>query len=192
MSVTQSNTLGVYVLKGSTSTDALTVVTGATGTLADGDFTGLANGTYLWVANDGSAAIVADWDGATASDSNMDLAGCATNTTLDINNSINETVCRDGSGSSTRHIVSGATTWSVSVDGLFGAFAATETDAADLVTIANGKYYVVVKFDTGSTSYIGQALVESVNISGGVDDIATYSCSLNGQGILYVDGGTIA
>ena len=101
---------------------------------------------------------------------------------------MNETVCRDGSGASTRHIVSGATTWNISVDGLFGA-PGSETDAFDLVDLANANAYVIVKFSTdvtgASTDYIGQALLESVNISGGVDDIATYSCTLSGQGVLY-------
>ena len=188
MSVTNSNTLGVYVLKGSTSADALEIVNGAGTSAAPSDFSGKAAGDYIFVGTDGLAEAV-NYDGSsTVGASDLDLAGCATNTSLDISNSINETVCRDGSGSSTRHIVSGATSWSVSVDGLFGISGADDANGADLVTLANGKFYVLVKFDTGSVQYLGQALIESINIAGGVDDIATYSCSLSGQGTLYTAG----
>ena len=54
---------------------------------------------------------------------------------------------------------------------------------------ARNRYYMVVKFniDEGSsdTFYAGQALIDSVSNSGGVDDIATYSASFSGYGDLY-------
>jgi hypothetical protein len=55
--------------------------------------------------------------------------------------------------------------------------------------IARNKYYVFVKFsiDKNGTKvdYVGQALIESVSLSGGVDEIATYSVSLTGVDALY-------
>lgn len=189
MSVKNSNILGVYVQSGSTATEAISEVINTTsGTISAHDFTGVADGNYILVNEIVGFAAFVTVSSEVGSEMPLELAGCATNTSLDISNSINETVCRDGSGASSRHIVSGATTWSVSVDGLFGA-SGTDADAFDLVDLANANAYVIVKFSTDvtgtSTDYVGQALLESVNISGGVDDISTYSCSLSGQGKLY-------
>lgn len=187
MSVKNSNILGVYVDSDSTRTEAISgTITGSDADWANASYSGVADGDYAYIYEGGAAFINVASEVAT--EMSLELAGCATNTTLDISNSVNETVCRDGSGASTRHIVSGATTWSVQVDGLFGNPGA-DAGALDLVELANTNAYVIVKFSTdvtgSSTDYIGQALLESVNISGGVDDIATYSCSLSGQGKLY-------
>ena len=191
MSVKNSNILGVYVQSGSTRASAISDTIEAAGSYDSASYTGVADGDYVYInTSDGTAAFI-NVASEVASLLQLDLAGCATNTTLDISNSVNETVCRDGQGASTRHIVSGATTWSVQVDGLFGN-PDTDTDAYDLVDLANANTYVVVKFSTDvtgtSTDYIGQALLESVSISGGVDDIATYSATLSGQGKLYKAG----
>lgn len=187
MSVKNSNILGVYVQSGSTMTEAISgTITGTDADYSAHTYTGVADGDYIYLHN-GSATFI-NVASEVATELSLELAGCATNTTLDISNSVNETVCRDGSGASTRHIVSGATTWSIQVDGLFGNPGA-DTDAFDLIDLANANAYVIVKFSTdvtgSSTDYVGQALLESVNISGGVDDIATYSASLSGQGVLY-------
>ena len=151
--------------------------------------TALPSGNYLYTETASGKSAYINYDGGTtAIEIALELVGCATNTSLDISNSLNETVCRDGSGGSTRHIVSGATSWSISVDGLFGPSGA-DADAYDIIDLANNKSYVVCKFvtnvtDASETVYIGQALVESASISGGVDDIATYNVALSGQGEL--------
>ena len=36
-----------------------------------------------------------------------------------------------------------------------------------------------------NVSYIGQALIENVTLSGGFDETSTYSATLNGYGKLY-------
>lgn len=183
MSVTNSNVMGVYVLAGSQHTSALTIIEGTQADAStDTAATGAADGDYLHVYN--GVATPINVASSTVTDLSLELAGCATNTSMDVSNTINEAICRDGLGGSTRHVAGGATSWSVSVDGLFNVTTGDATPA-DLVAIANENYYVIVKFDTGSTTYVGQALIESINIAGGVDDIATYSCSLTGQGKLY-------
>lgn len=185
--VKNSNILGVYVQSGSTATASISEsITGTDADFSNHSYSGVADGDYVYLHGGSATFINVASEVATAL--SLELAGCATNTTLDISNSVSETVCRDGAGQSTRHIVSGATTWSISVDGLFG-LQGSETDAYDLIDLAAGNNYVIVKFSTdvsgNSTDYIGQALLESVSVSGGVDDIATYSASLSGQGKLY-------
>lgn len=185
--VKNSNILGVYVQSGSTATAAISdTITGTDADFNNHSFTGVTDGDYIYL-HGGSATFISVAS-EVATELSVELAGCATNTTLDISNSISETVCRDGAGASTRHIVSGATTWSISVDGLFG-LQGSETDAYDLIDLAADNKYVIVKFSTdvtgASIDYVGQALLESVSVSGGVDDIATYSATLSGQGKLY-------
>ena len=187
MSVKNSNILGVYVQNDSVMTTPITdSILGSESDYTAHSYTGVTDGDYVYL-NGGKATFI-NVTSEVATELTLELAGCATHTTLDISNAINETVCRDGLGASTRHIVSGATTWNIQVDGLFGNPDADET-AFDLISLANANAYVIVKFSTdvtgASTDYIGQALLESVNISGGVDDIATYSCTLSGQGVLY-------
>lgn len=187
MSVKNSNILGVYVQNDSIMTTPITdSIVGSDADYTAHSYTGVTDGDYVYLH--GGKATFLNVTSEVATELNLELAGCATNTTLDISNAINETVCRDGLGASTRHIVSGATTWTIQVDGLFGNPDADDT-AFDLIGLANANAYVIVKFSTDvtgtSTDYIGQALLESVNISGGVDDIATYSVSLSGQGLLY-------
>lgn len=144
---------------------------------ADGSFLGIAqvNGTT-------STTVVVD---ATAT---LSLVALATSSSLETSNSLNETAARNGNGGSTNFIASGAMTWSTSVDGLLDVAGATGS-AVTIMDAARDKKYMIVKFDiaegSGNTFYAGQALIESVSISGGVDDIATYSASFTGYGDLY-------
>jgi hypothetical protein len=78
--------------------------------------------------------------------------------------------------------------WSTSVDGLLDVAGATGS-AITVMDAARSKNYMIVKFDIAeggsNTFYAGQVLIDSVSISGGVDDIATYSASFTGYGDLY-------
>ena len=144
---------------------------------ADGSFIGIAqvNGTV------GSTVV-------TDATSTLSIVALATSSSLETSNSLNETAARNGSGGSTNFIASGAMTWSTSVDGLLDVAGATGS-AITIMDAARDKKYMIVKFDmdegSGNTFYAGQALIESVSISGGVDDIATYSASFSGYGDLY-------
>lgn len=114
----------------------------------------------------------------------LELIALATSSSLEASNSIGETSARDGAGNSVKYITSGATAWSISVDGLLDV-AANSGSSVDLMDTAREKNYVVVKYQADSVSYAGQALIDSISLSGGVDDIATYSASLGGYADLY-------
>lgn len=119
---------------------------------------------------------------------NFNLALAATNTSMDISNTVNEIVARDGNGGSETYIVSGAQSWSFSADGFLTD--SGNDSAHDIFTSSSGSKYVVVKFDTdvtnaASKTYVGQGLVESFSLSGGFDDNVTYSVTVNGYGKLY-------
>jgi len=184
MALINANALAVYYIDGgSTSPLDVQVVTG----IGAGDTATSDGAIDLYVTSadvflgagtsDGSAAVV---------ESSFTLAAAATSSTLDFSNSLEEVVSRDGSGASTKNIVSSAQDWSVSADGLLQD---TGDTAVALTDLARDGKYVIVKFATGTASgsvqYVGQALLESASMTGGVDEIATYSVSLSGHGKLY-------
>ena len=69
--------------------------------------------------------------------------------------------------------------------------------ATSLMDIARKSEYILVRFaldvtekDTAGSqenyvNYIGQGIIESVSITGGFDDTATYSVTVRGYGKLY-------
>lgn len=197
MATLASNQLGIYAIDGG-STSPLQLHEGAvtdTGTsLSDGkvlvhdsnnDFVGFAT------ASSGTLTELSVTAG--------DLLAAATTTTLDASNTINEVAARDGVGSSTNYIASGAFAYTFSIDGLIDLTANTAGDTGSPVTLldlAKDSKYVLVRFttkigddslgdDAGVVSYVGQALIESCSLTGGVDDIATYSATFRGYGKLY-------
>jgi|13_taG_2_1085334.scaffolds.fasta_scaffold04740_5 hypothetical protein len=107
----------------------------------------------------------------------LDLVGAATSSNLDLTNSI-ENVARDGEGGTLQE---SNQEWTITCDGLIQ----TSDDAGvSIMDMARNKYYAIVKFsidkDGTDIDYYGQVLIESVQLSGGVDEIATYSVTLTG------------
>lgn len=206
MATVASNQLGVYAIDGG-SISPLTTTT----TLSDGESTPAgvvedeiiikidSNGAFVGLLKAQSDNTVDDYAVA-----GTDLCAAATTTTLDASNTINEVAARNGLGGSTNYIASGAFSWNFSVDGLIDLTAAASGDTGTPITIvdlAKASKYVIVRFttkigaesgggiglgdDAGVVSYIGQALIESASMTGGVDDIATYSATFRGYGDLY-------
>lgn len=110
------------------------------------------------------------------------LAGAATSSTVDLTNAV-EDVARNGTGGT---IQQSTQEWSVSADGLIQD---TNDAGETLMDIARKGHYVVVKFqmdkDGTDKEYIGIALIDNVSLSGGVDEISTYTVSLTGVNDLY-------
>jgi len=187
MATISANALGVYAID-TPQTSPLDVVTSATiagatvpSGLTTGDYAIIIDSTGAWVGI-GKVDSGAFTDGS----GDLSLMTAATSTNLEASNTVNETVARNGSGGSTTYIVGGAMSWSMSVDGLLDLSTIGAGSSVTIMDAARAKYYVIVKFDTGTNvSYIGQALIDSVSMSGGVDDIATYSASFSGNGDLY-------
>lgn len=206
MATVASNQLGVYAIDGGSISPLTTTTTLSSGTanptgIVENEFIIKidSNGAFVGLLKGGAANLV-DYTVTGA-----DLCAAATTTTLDASNTINEVAARNGLGGSTNYIASGAFSWSFSVDGLIDLTA--EANAGDgetgtpvtIVDLAKASKYVIVRFttkigndtggglgdDAGVVSYIGQALIESASMTGGVDDIATYSATFRGYGDLY-------
>lgn len=195
MATISSNNLGLYAFN-TTQTTPLEVLDTATvigSVLNSAAPDGVAVSDHFLVVNDGAFVAVAqrgatDTDPVTDVTNSLTLMALATSTSLEAQNSVTETAARNGSGGSTNFIVSGAMTWSTSIEGLLDVAAAAGS-AITVMDAAREKQYLIAKFDidegSAHTFYAGQTLIDSVSISGGVDDIATYSASLSGYGDLY-------
>ena len=193
MATISSNNLGLYAFN-TTQDTPLEVLdtTTAFGSLTDSDVpSGVAVGDHFLVVNSGAFVAIGKRAAAavpTDETASLSLLALATSTSLEAQNSVTETAARNGSGGSTNFIVSGAMTWSTSIEGLLDVSGATGS-AITVMDAAREKQYLIAKFDIdeggSNTFYAGQTLIDSVSISGGVDDIATYSASLSGYGDLY-------
>ena len=188
MATIAANALGVYqTASGQTSPlEVITSITVAAAVVPSGFPTGAyaiiinSSGDFVGIGQETSGNFT---DVTTSA---LTLMSLATSTTLEATNTVNETVARNGADGSTTYIVGGAMSWSMSIDGLLDLSSAGVGTSTGVMDAARSKEYVIIKFDTGTqTQYIGQALIDSVSISGGVDDIATYSASFNGNGDLY-------
>ena len=197
MATINSNCLGLYALS-SANGSPLEVLDTATSiaalTNADAP-SGVAENEMFLVVNSGVFTGVASVSSATGSDSvtdetgNLSLMALATSSSLETSNSITETAARDGNCGSTNYIASGALSWTMNVDGLLDV-ASGAGSAITVMDAARNKYYLIGKFEiaeggTATTFYAGQTIIDSVTLTGGVDDIATYSASLSGYGDLY-------
>ena len=206
MALLNANFMGLYALNAS-GTSPYAIGVGANLSDAEADaWTNLGSATGYAILVDSNddviqtgsqPAIVQMVNSTTSSAQTLNLLAAATSTSLDLNNAQTEVVARDGACGSETFLVSGAQDWSLQADGLIQTGSVSGYGAMTLMDTARKGQYVLVRFvlnneamDAGAdndenVSYIGQALVENVNISGGFDDISTYSVTLNGYGKLY-------
>lgn len=133
-----------------------------------------------------------------AGDSNFSLVAAATNNSLDASRTIEEVVAKGVQCESETFTTVGASTWSLSCDGLVqDTVASGQYGASSLLDIAREKKYVIVRFVhdvsdlngfTGTENevqYWGQGILESVNLSGSFDSTQTYTATIRGYGGLY-------
>jgi len=123
-----------------------------------------------------------------------ELVACSTNATLSLSNATIETACKkDASGvlsdSSVRHTIPGLQTWSMQVEGLVelsvpGSLTAPR-NFQSLFELAKDRTDILVVFsdrDTSNYEYYGKGFISSIEVSASVDDFATYSCTIEGNG----------
>ena len=169
--------------------------TGASG------LTGLTAGQPAFVSVTTSAGPTVTVSSGSSLVNDLDLAAAATSCTLETSLAIDETVAKGGELCQSETYTSpGTVSWNITTDGLIETSASgAKANAYEIMRIAQKQQYIVVRFaldvnekDSGFvnskqkyTSYIGQGLIESFNISGGFDEFTTYSVSIRGYGKLY-------
>ena len=170
MAVINANCVGIYYYDGA-STTKLPVNSSSSSP------TGSEDDTEIYVNNDGTYYGTGSISSGTISEVAFVLAGAATSSSIELSNT-NEPVCRDGSGGT---IEDGDQSWSLSAEGLIQD---TSDSAVDLMDIARDNHYVVVKWSVEkaglNTEYISQGRIDSITLTGGVDEIATYSATVSG------------
>lgn len=194
MATVNSNSLCVYALS-APQTSPIDVFTGTDATAitvtsaSAGDLAIVAKDTGEWV--DIYTYDTSGTPGWVSAATQLDLLTYATQTSLEASNTINEVAARNACGSSANYIASGSLSWSLSVDGLLDVSVVESTADGSGITLmaaAQNQYYLIAKFAAGpNISYFGQCLIGSISFAGGVDEIATYSATLNGYGPLYND-----
>ena len=186
MAVVNANCLAIYIDSVDSQTKIKTLAPYAT--TADAATAAAVDYTRVIVADDDSTSgennifigygqITESTDTYTDKLGDLELVGAATSSNLDLTNSI-ENVARDGEGGTLQE---SNQEWTITCDGLIQ----TSDDAGvSIMDMARNKYYAIVKFsvdkDGTDVDYYGQVLIESVQLSGGVDEIATYSVTLTG------------
>lgn len=165
MAVINANCVAIYYLEGATSKRTVVTSDNSTG-LGNGSFVVSSSGKFRGVSNaagNGFETLV--------------LAGAATNSVLEVSNAV-ENVARDGAGGMLQESTQ---SFSLTADGLIQDTSDTGTD---LMKAAIDKKFVVCKWSVGEASseveFAGQALIDTVTLTGSVDEIATYSISLTG------------
>ncbi len=185
MAVVNANCLAIYYDSVNSQSKAKVYAPYATASDVENEFTTLTADRILIADDDttsGENNIFVEYGemsngGFSSRLTDLVLVGAATSSTLDLTNAV-EVVARDGEGGTLQESTQD---WSLSADGLIQV----DDDAGvDLLDLARNKYYVIVKFSVDkngtTTDYYGQVLLDSVSLSGGVDEIATYSVSMTG------------
>lgn len=123
-----------------------------------------------------------------------ELVACSTNATLSLSNATIETACKkDTSGTlgdaSVRHTIPGQQTWSMQVEGLVELTAPSAvTDPRNfqsLFELAKDRTDILVVFSNRTDThyeYYGKGFISSIEVSASVDDFATFSATIEGNG----------
>ena len=161
--------------------------------------------------NGNSLGVYIDHDnGAGTSTTSPRLVALATNASLSFSNATIETSTKKtansgvdlSAGSSTTHSMAGASSFTISAEGLLDLADPGATEVEDgnatgehgfqnLMDMALNRTKVLVFFGdasnttaAGGPGYKGTCFIESIEASGGVDDFATYSVTFKGDGDL--------
>ena len=189
-SILNANSLAVYHIDTNSDDKPLTFVTAST---TDADIqtdiqgTTIPAGFYIikTAAGEFTAAgtVVGVASQAVWTRSSFSILAAATSSTLDISNEINDVARDAGQGGV---IQEKENSFSISAEGLMEAIA--NDTGRTLVDIANDGEYVIVRFylDTND-AYVGVALIDSISLTGAVDETATYSVTFAGVDNLIKD-----
>ena len=214
MALLSANKLGVYVLRQTSvsQTSPMRVEVNSSLASAKSAVISADPADTIWFAvnssdewlEEGSSGVpnVYFYDNSEDSNTNlsgsMELAYAATNSALDFSTGVDEVVAKSEQCKSNTFTTIGASSWSVTCDGLISSEAlgdGTFARGTEIFDICNKGEYVIVKYmldtedGTGTaendTVYIGQGIIESANITGSFDSTSTYSATIRGYGKLY-------
>ena len=119
------------------------------------------------------------------------LVAFAQNCTLNVNHSPREITNKESAGF--KEILEGLRDFSIDIDGAYAwtnAGGTALTDGVDdvletnLLNLRQPVNFIFGDTSTSDISYTGKGFITSVSITGGTEDTATYSLSIEGTGVL--------
>ena len=119
------------------------------------------------------------------------LVAFAQNCTLNVNHSPREITNKESAGF--KEILEGLRDFSIDIDGAYAwtnAGGTALTDGVDdvletnLLNLRQPVNFIFGDTSTSDISYTGKGFITSVSITGGTEDTATYSMSIEGTGVL--------
>jgi predicted secreted protein len=123
--------------------------------------------------------------------STNNLVAFAQNCTLNVNHSPREITNKESAGF--KEILEGLRDFSIDIDGAYAwtnAGGTALTDGVDdvletnLLNLRQPVNFIFGDTSTSDISYTGKGFITSVSITGGTEDTATYSLSIEGTGVL--------
>ena len=123
--------------------------------------------------------------------STNNLVAFAQNCTLNVNHSPREITNKESAGF--KEILEGLRDFSIDIDGAYAwtnASGVALTDGVDdvletnLLNLRQPVNFIFGDTSTSDISYTGKGFITSVSITGGTEDTATYSLSIEGTGVL--------
>ena len=190
-SILNANNLAVYHIDTNSEEKPLTFTNAATSdgaieTAMQGASPALANAFYLVKTAGGEFTAAGTFTGGAAGTwtrSSFTILAAATSSTLDISNEINDVARDAGQGGV---IQEKENSFTISAEGLIEAI--SNDTGRTLVDIANDGDYVITRFYLDSNdAYVGIALIDSISLTGSVDETATYSVTFAGVDSLIKD-----
>ena len=131
-----------------------------------------------------SGATFGDNTDSSFEDDTFELIACATSGSFSAQTDVIEATTKDNDGQ--REILIGGTTWSMSAEGLIQYDLATDVRSSiDLFDLWSGKTKVRIAWTTGADGdymYFGNAYVTSIEETAGLNEVATFSVSFEGDG----------
>ena len=144
------------------------------------------NAIGVWVANSTPAVTGGTYGDATAEATTYELVACSTSGTFSGTRELIEATTKDNDGA--REILTGGITWSIQCEGLIEYGLTSDVrSAGDIFDLWEGKTKVRVAWSTGGdgdTLYYGDAYVTSYEETAGLNEVASFSATFEGDGLV--------
>lgn len=136
------------------------------------------------IPDTGTAATGGTFGDNTYEDDTFELIACATSGSFSGSREVIDATTKDNDGR--REILAGGSSWTVSAEGLIEyGLADTVRSAADIFDLWNNNTKVRIAWTTGEsgdTMYYGNAFITSYEESAGLNEVASYSVTFEGDG----------
>ena len=144
------------------------------------------NAIGVWVANSTPAITGGTYGDVTGEATTYELVACSTSGTFSGTRELIEATTKDNDGA--REILTGGITWSITCEGLIEyGLGTTVRSAHDVFDLWEGKTKVRVAWSTGvdgDTLYYGDAFVTSYEETAGLNEVASFSATFEGDGLI--------